>query len=1126
MLKNVRKKLFIGAVNLHRISIPTWFSKIYRLTPASSVASTWMVLGHAFRGYKSNPTHARLGSRLAFLLLVLVSANDALAQVQIVSCDAQVQSRKRGIAVNTMSAADFQAVGPGVSWFYDWGVNNWSVPTNVSMGYIPMAWNGNSGFQTSLSSYLAAGNRPWRVFAINEPNLKGQAYMTPSNTAVAFKQVKAICDPYNIPVICPHMAEGTAASNSITAYDPIQGSNVTYTSAEPFLQAFFNYCTSNTPAAPAGISDHSYGGYGDLTYWTGLMHSDFPTQTVWVTEFNASASSDAAAIANLIPSVDYCERTPWIEGYSWFMARISGNPYNSLLTSSSGVLTPAGQAYVQMPVHDTNLFYRIPGRLQAERYVTMINMNIAATTDTNGLADMISAAAGGNLYYNIQVDTAGSYPLNFRVSGATGQISVYEGSTLLGTANIPTATWSTVSTTVTLPAGTQTLKVVLSANAQQLNWMEFQPVNGPVAVPTGVSATATNTQVTLSWSPAAGATSYNVQSSTTQGGPYTTIASPTTTSYTNTGLTIGTTYYYVVSATDGINVSSNSIEVSATTGSHVNLALNQPVTVSSIESGGLYPGNDAVDGNLSTRWSSSFSDPQWIYVDLGKSYNITEVVFYWNTSYAKSFLLQVSSDTTNWTSIYSTTTGPGGVQDLTGLSGTGRYVRMYGTVRSLTYGYSIYEFQIYGNIPAPPTPTGLMATAGNAQVALSWNASSGATSYNVKSSTTNGGPYVTIASPTTTGYTNTSLLNGTTYYYVVSAVGSGSESTNSSQVSATPVCTPPATPTAGNNGPILAGATLNLTASTVSGATYSWTGPNGFTSASQNPSIVNATTDATGTYSVTATVGGCTSSAGTTAVVVNLIPTPTGLTATASNSLVTLSWNPSTAATGYNLKRSLIDGGPYTLLSGGLTDTNYSDSAVTNGTTYYYVVSASNNVCESTNSSQVSAMPTNLPPVLAAIPNQSILAGQTLLVTNSASDPNTPPLPLAFSLLNPPVGASIDTNSGLFTWRPAIAQSPSTPTVSVVVADNGAPPLTATQSFTITVNQPVVPTLSAAHISNGQFGFWINGSTGPDYTIQKSTNLISWIPLSTSNSPSLPYFWTDTNAMSNPSLFYRVLLGP
>ena len=1113
--------------------------------PGSFVSSAGMARRNGDQGNQSYPTHSRLVSCLGLVLLAFAFSSQVLADTQIVNCDAQVQSRKRGIAVNSMSAADFEAVAPGVSWYYNWGATPLAKPGDVTMDFIPIAWNGSSGYQTSISSYLAAGNRPWRVFAINEPNLTTQAGMTPAATATAFLQVKAICDPYNIPVIAPHMAAGSAPAESITAYDPIQGSNVTYTTQEPFINAFLYYCGA-TP--PAGMATHMYDvSSGAVAGITGQMHTDYPTQKIWMTEFCPwGATSDAQVLAYMVPAVDYLERTSWIEGYSWFMARFD-NPYNSLLTSSSGVLTAAGQAYVQMPVHQTNLYYRIPGRLQAERYVTMNQMNIAATTDTNGLADMISAAAGGSVDYNIQVDTAGSYPLNFRVSGAIGLISVYQGGTLLGTANATQTSWATVSTTVTLAAGTQTLHVVLAANAQQLNWMEFQQVNGPVSVPTGVSATATNTQVTLSWSPAAGATSYNVQRSTTQGGPYTSIASPTTTSYTNTGLVIGTTYYYVVSATDGINVSSNSIEVSATTGSHVNLALNQPVVVSTWQDGsGQYycPGSYAVDGNLSTRWASAWTNYAWIYVDLGATYNITEVKLTWEAAYATSFQIQVSSNAVNWTTIYSTTTGPGGVQDLTGLSGTGRYVRMYGTVRATTYGYSLWEFEVYGTVPAPPTPTGLTATAGNQQVSLSWNAVPGATSYNVKSSTTNGGPYITIASPTTTSYTNTSLINDTTYYYVVSAVNAGYESTNSTQVSATPVCTPPAAPTAGNNGPIWAGTTLNLTASTVSGATYSWTGPNGFTSASQNPSIVNATTSASGLYSVTATVG-CTSAAGTTTVVVNLIPAPAGLTATASDSLVALSWNPSTAATGYNVKRSLVDGGPYTMVSGGLTATNYNDSVVTNGTTYYYVVSATNSACESTNSTQVSATPVcmppaapagltatasdslvvlkwnassgaigynvkrslinggsytllsggltdtnctdsvvtngttyyyvvsainagcestnsiqasatptdlpNHPPVLAAISDQTIMAGRTLLVTNSASDPDIPAQTLTFSLLTAPANATINSSSGVFSWRPTMAQAPSTQTVAVVVSDNCMPIMSDTQSFTATV---------------------------------------------------------------------------
>ena len=115
--------------------------------------------------------HGRLASRAALLLLALVLVNDAFAQIQIVNCDAQVQSRKRGIAVNSLSAADFQALAPGVSWFYDWGINNWTVPSGVAMNYIPMVWSDYSGYQSAISSYLAAGNRPWRVFAVNEPNL-------------------------------------------------------------------------------------------------------------------------------------------------------------------------------------------------------------------------------------------------------------------------------------------------------------------------------------------------------------------------------------------------------------------------------------------------------------------------------------------------------------------------------------------------------------------------------------------------------------------------------------------------------------------------------------------------------------------------------------------------------------------------------------------------------------------------------------------------------------------------------------------------------------------------------------------------------------------------------------------
>jgi len=175
--------------------------------------------------------------------------------------------------------------------------------------------------------------------------------------------------------------------------------------------------------------------------------------------------------------------------------------------------------------------------------------------------------------------------------------------------------------------------------------------------PTNLTANAGNGQVALSWTSAAGATSYTVWRSTTSGSGYVQIASGIlTTSYTNTGLTNGNTYYYVVQAVNGSGSSPNSNEASATP-----------------------------------------------------------------------------------------------------------------------------------NCQLPLAPTGLTPSAGNGQVALTWQPSSGASGYNVKRATSNGGPYTTVAPGVTgTSYTDTTVTNGTTYYYVVSALSGCGESSNSSQVSATP----------------------------------------------------------------------------------------------------------------------------------------------------------------------------------------------------------------------------------------------------------------------------------------------------------------------------------------------------
>jgi len=105
----------------------------------------------------------------------------------------------------------------------------------------------------------------------------------------------------------------------------------------------------------------------------------------------------------------------------------------------------------------------------------------------------------------------------------------------------------------------------------------------------------------------------------------------------------------------------------------------------------------AFDNDPQTRWSSVFSDPQWIYADLGSTKPIKRISLDWEAAYGKSYSIQTSNDAVNWTTIYSTTSGDGGIDDITGLNASGRYVRMYGTQRGTSYGYSLWEFKIYGS---------------------------------------------------------------------------------------------------------------------------------------------------------------------------------------------------------------------------------------------------------------------------------------------------------------------------------------------------------------------------------------------------------------------------------------------
>jgi glucose/arabinose dehydrogenase len=160
------------------------------------------------------------------------------------------------------------------------------------------------------------------------------------------------------------------------------------------------------------------------------------------------------------------------------------------------------------------------------------------------------------------------------------------------------------------------------------------------------------------------------------------------------------------------------------------LSRNMPTKASS--SGGCCPPASAVDGDSATRWASgSGVDPQWLQVDLGSTFQISRVRLQWDVSCAVAYRVETSTNATTWTSIFSTSTGDGGVDDLA-ITGSGRYVRMYGTKRcrsDSSHGYSLQEFDVYGHagtadteaptVPANPRASNLTCNS----VTFAWDAS-------------------------------------------------------------------------------------------------------------------------------------------------------------------------------------------------------------------------------------------------------------------------------------------------------------------------------------------------------------------------------------------------------------------
>ena len=467
-------------------------------------------------------------------------------------------------------------------------------------------------------------------------------------------------------------------------------------------------------------------------YWTNLAlqpgaatvrdlwaHADLGTFT---NSFTTNVASHAAVMLKFVgappvlpaPGTNYLSDLPAVYAYTGFGTIIKDKSVNGNTLTLNGVPYPKGIGVNSRAGSDYDLG-GICSRFQA---------TVGVDDEETGHGTLIfQVFADGTQIYNSGVMTGGgpSQTINLDVTGVR-RLILGVGDADDGTTD-DHADWANAL-------------VIVTNTTPQLPY-----------APTGLNASPGN-PVAPAWAANRSAASYNLKRATNSGGPYTNlIVNVPIPVYSDTNVTVGSTYYYVVSSVDSIGQSTNSPEVSAT-------ACTLPAAPVSVTT------------SVTTSLSGSQVTVNWGAVSGATSYSV----------------YRASSATPHGSIV----TGVSGTQytDTTPPVATTNFYVVTAANSCTQSGFSAFAT---GDTPRPRPPA-LPVRPGSAQAVLAWNAAIGASGYNLKRSTTSGSGYAVIAANTAaTSYTDTGLVNNTTYYYVVSSLNGGGEGTNSTQVSVKPV---------------------------------------------------------------------------------------------------------------------------------------------------------------------------------------------------------------------------------------------------------------------------------------------------------------------------------------------------
>lgn len=403
--------------------------------------------------------------RVSLIIVFLIAGSTVFAQTK---------SYKRGVAYGYHTVKDMEKASQNISWWYNWAAQPESAVrtsySNYDVDFTPMAWNSSS--IAGVSSWADKDSMINYLLGFNEPNFKDQANMTPTQAAKAWPALQKIAEKHNLKIVSPAVNYcGNCVSEGGT----------TYTNPFTYLDHFFAACDT---CQVDFIGLHWYGSGASIVDY--VKNARKYKKPIWVTEFASWDNSNPVKTVEdqkkyLAGTVNFLERDSMVYRYSWFIGRTSGGatvfPFLDLY-GASGMLTPLGQLYMDIPVYDPNQRFLVPGRIEAEEYFRMSGLFAEPTSDTEGFLNIGWTEKNDWAEYKISVEKSGIYSISARVAGtAAGAIEFFADNKLKSTLSTPNTggwqNWRTVAKEIELEAGEHVLKLNVKTAGFNINWIEI-----------------------------------------------------------------------------------------------------------------------------------------------------------------------------------------------------------------------------------------------------------------------------------------------------------------------------------------------------------------------------------------------------------------------------------------------------------------------------------------------------------------------------------------------------------------------------------------------------------------------------------------------------------------------------